>query len=84
MIEEEIAFDIFGLDALDDPYSTRGMVKVEYHLFVKTMLAYIWNQCRKSVKRQFERLQTGKALVEEEYESMWPLPGHVFDVIKLD
>jgi hypothetical protein len=69
--EEAIAVKLFGIDAYDDAYTGHPMVKGELHDFINTMLSYIWNQSRKAVKIQHERLERGKEMVKEEYESTW-------------
>ena len=67
---DEIAGRLFGCDAYEDAYVENPMIKAELNSFVNTVLAYIWNQTRKSVKSQHRRLQIGKEEVKQEFERM--------------
>ncbi|KAH9018911.1 P-loop containing nucleoside triphosphate hydrolase protein [Lactarius hengduanensis] len=67
---EAIAGALFGNDAFMDPAVARPFIKAEVKSFVMTLLSYIWNQTRKSVKTQYTQLEKGKVEVQQEYEKL--------------
>jgi hypothetical protein len=69
-VEEAIAVKFFGSDAYQNPLARVRLMKPDLHNFVRTLLAYLWNQVRTATKNQFIRLEKGKVEVADEYESM--------------
>ncbi len=65
----DIGHMLFGEQAYMRPYAASLWLKEDICDFVSTLLSYLWNQSRKSVKRQFTQLENGREEVAEEYES---------------
>ena len=69
-VEKAIALEFFGEDAYNRRFTQVRLIKSNLLSFIRTLLSYLWNQVRKSMKIQFNRLDKGKAEVADEYESM--------------
>lgn len=68
-VYDAIAYKLFGEGCIKDPKSKYPMVKLSIQDFISTILSYIWNQSRKAVKRQHEKLERGRKEVKDEFDS---------------
>lgn len=64
-----IAENLFGEDAFRDIHVPRPIVKDELNRLISTILAHVWNNMRKRVASQYERLQSGKEEAHAWFES---------------
>ena len=64
-----IAVKLFGEDAFAESFGPLSMIRPDLEKFIKTILSYVWNQSRKTVKHQFTKFETGKKEASEEFES---------------
>ena len=69
-VEKVIALEFFEEDAYNRRFKRVQLIKSNLLSFIRTLLSYLWNQVRKSMKIQFNRLDKGKAEVADEYKSM--------------
>jgi hypothetical protein len=60
---------LFGDDAFRDPDVMRPILKEEISKFISSLVAHVWNNMRKRVVNQYERLRKGKEDVNAEYDS---------------
>jgi hypothetical protein len=63
------AAKFFGSDAFRDPEMLRPLVKDGVKVLIQTYIAHIWNNMRRLVGLQFERLKIGKAEARAEFDS---------------
>jgi hypothetical protein len=64
-----IAEKLFGEDAFRAPDVARPIVRDELYRFISAIVAHVWNKMRKTVVGQYDRLQAGKALARDGFDS---------------
>ncbi|KAI9429463.1 hypothetical protein H4582DRAFT_2065217 [Lactarius indigo] len=65
-----IAERLFGNDAYRDPSAEWPLIKPELKTLLSTLVAHLWHKMRNQTSRAYERLQTGRRDVHDEFDAL--------------